>query len=224
MTVSAAGVLRPARFCDVLLQARLWHECGVTESESPDAATRPGRRAPRPLDETALDELAIAYVARFATSAGKLRAYLARKLRERGWAGAAPADVAAVVERMVARGYIDDAAYARAKGQGLLRRGYGARRIDQALGAAGIAGEARAAAHGEQREQRAAALAFARRRRIGPFGAEAAAGGQFRLDPVTREKQVAAVLRAGHPMDTARRLVGATSIAQLEEWADEDCD
>ena len=36
------------------------------------------RRAPRPLDSARLDELALSYVARFATSAGKLERDLLR--------------------------------------------------------------------------------------------------------------------------------------------------
>ena len=95
------------------------------------------RRAPRPLDPARLEELALAYVARFATSAAKLQQYLARKLRERGWDGPGPADLGAIAERFVACGYIDDEAYARAKSGGLLRRGYGPRRVAQALGESG---------------------------------------------------------------------------------------
>lgn len=192
------------------------------DPQSPDrrAGGRPERRALRPLDPARLEEMALAYVARFATSAGKLSAYLARKLRERGWEeGATPADVPALVARFVARGYVDDAGFARAKGQGLLRRGYGARRIDQALGAAGIAEDLREEARGSERDRRAAALAFARKRRLGPFHREGAC-----LDPATREKQVAAMLRAGHPLASARLLVNAGTITQAEEWADEELD
>ena len=78
-----------------------------------------------PLDQRRLEELALAYVARFATSSGKLTAYLARKLRERGWAEDAgpPPDLAALAARYAEIGYLDDAAYARSKGEGLLRRG-----------------------------------------------------------------------------------------------------
>jgi regulatory protein len=47
-----------------------------------------------------------------------------------------------------------------------------------------------------------AALRFAQRRRIGPFaGAE--------MDRPAREKALAAMLRAGHPMQIARILVAA---------------
>ena len=106
---------------------------------------------PKPLDAAQLDALALAYVARFATSGGKLAAYLARKLRERGWQeDAPPPDLAALVERMAAQGYIDDAGFALAKGQGLLRRGYGARRIEGALMQAGIAAEIREAVRGDE--------------------------------------------------------------------------
>ncbi|MEY4670243.1 MAG: hypothetical protein RLZZ415_122, partial [Pseudomonadota bacterium] len=73
------------------------------------------RRPPRPLDRERLNELALAYLARFATSAAKLEAYLRRKLRERGWDGEGEPPVAALVERCVAAGYVDDAAYARSK-------------------------------------------------------------------------------------------------------------
>ena len=83
------------------------------------------KRQPKPLDAARLEELALAYAARFATSAAKLEAYLRRKLRERGWEGEAGPPVPELVARFVAAGYIDDAAYARNKSASLLRRGEG---------------------------------------------------------------------------------------------------
>ncbi|HEX6741396.1 MAG TPA: RecX family transcriptional regulator, partial [Sphingomicrobium sp.] len=56
------------------------------------------RRPPAPLDEQRLDELALRYVGRFATTRAKLRSYLERKLRERGWKGNRPADAEAIAE------------------------------------------------------------------------------------------------------------------------------
>src|ERR1043166_2251257 len=95
------------------------------------------RRRPIPLDGARLEELALAYVARFSTSAARLAAYLSRKLRERGWDGEGEDEGEAVATALVARfvscGFVDDGAFARARSAGLLRRGYGARRIDQAL-------------------------------------------------------------------------------------------
>ncbi len=172
----------------------------------------PARRVPKPLDSARLDELALAYAARFATSRAKLEDYLRRKLRERGWAGEAAAPVAAIAERMVAAGYVDDTAFARAKSGSLLRRGYGQRRVSQALNAAGIDEEVRAKVKADVGEQRRAALAMARKRHFGPFGPPP-------QDRAAREKQLGAMLRAGHPLDSARELVNAASVEAAEEWA-----
>lgn len=173
---------------------------------------RSSRRPPKPLDPPRLEELALAYVARFSTSAAKLQSYLARKLRERGWEGASEPQIAALAERFVAAGYIDDTAYARAKSGGLLRRGYGERRIGQALSAAGIAEEVRAEVRASETARRRAALTLARKRRFGPFGAGVG-------DRAARQKQIAALLRAGHPMDSARVLVDAADERAAEDWA-----
>jgi len=81
----------------------------------PDSSPRSGRRPRPPLDPAKLDELALAYVGRFATSRAKLTNYLARKLRERGWGGERDPDIPAVAERLARLGYVDDAAYAVAK-------------------------------------------------------------------------------------------------------------
>ncbi len=186
------------------------------------AAYGNGPRPPRPpIGAAQLDNLALAYAARFAVSAGKLAEYLRRKLRERGWEGDAEPPVEAIVARFVEAGYVDDAAYARAKTGSMLRRGLGMRRVAQALGAAGIGEEDRCEARPGAGEQRRAALALARKRRIGPFGPAAP-------DRATREKQIGALLRAGHPLDSARELVNAASIEAAENWAeaseDDGCD
>jgi regulatory protein len=176
------------------------------------------RRVPKPLDSARLEELALAYVARFATSAAKLEDYLRRKLRERGWEGEGEAPVAALAAKFVAAGFVDDLAYAKAKSGSLLRRGYGQRRIGQALHAAGIGEEVREEVRPGEAEQRRAALAMARKRGFGPFSAALP-------DRPVREKQLAAMLRAGHRLDSARELVNAASQDAAQEWAgqlDED--
>jgi len=181
-----------------------------------DTGSRPGRRkkAPKPLDSARLEELALNYIARFSTTASKLERYLMRKIRERGWDGDKPPAVGALVERCVASGYVDDEAYGRMKAGGLLRRGYGERRVRQALGEAGVDEELRERLAPSDAQARAAALALARRRRFGPF-----AGAP--LDKALREKQLAAMLRAGHPLDSARQIVDAASVAEAEQWVAE---
>ncbi len=163
---------------------------------------RRGPRQPRPpLDDERLSELMLAYVARFATSRAKLAAYLARKLRERGWAGDGEPPVAELVEKAARGGFVDDAAFALGKSRSLTARGYGGRRVVQALHAAGIDEADGAAARAHARAEAAeAALRFARRRRFGPFGTSAA-------DPRLQEKQLAAMIRAGHDLRLAKAIV-----------------
>lgn len=162
-----------------------------------------GKRLPPPLDEASLRDLALRHVARFATSRGKLLAYLRRKLRERGWGGEQPADPDGLIARFVDLGYIDDASYATMKSASLGRRGYGARRIAQQLRADGIAEDDREQADAQVLSDRhAAADRFARRKRVGPYATAP-------LDPRQREKAIAAFLRAGHDHATARRWVDA---------------
>lgn len=182
---------------------------------------RPGRQSRkvnRPLDSARLNEMALAYVARFATSSGRLSAYLKRKIREHGWDDSAPHNVAALVETMVERGYIDDAGFALARGAGMMRRGFGARRIADTLAHDGIAAPLVAKASGTVHERRVAALAFAQRKRLGPFGA---GSGESGLDRATRARQVAAMVRAGHPYVTASALIDAADAAMAQEWVDE---
>ena len=162
-----------------------------------------GKRAPPPLDDDSLRELALRYVGRFATSRAKLLAYLHRKLQERGWSGEGSPDAGRLVERLAELRYVDDNSYAAMKGAALTRRGYGARRVEESLRAAGIDAADRAQA-GDQAssESWVAADRFARRKRLGPYAA-------VRPDPKQREKWIAAFLRAGHSYDVARRWTDA---------------
>lgn len=165
------------------------------------APTGPSRRRP-PLDSQRLEELAVRYVGRYATTRAKLRAYLGRKLRERGWAEAREPDLDRIAERFSELGYVNDSAYALAKSQALSSRGYGKRRLDEKLRIAGVEEQDGVAAR-QLADDRAvdAALRFAERRRIGPFAASAP-------DPKQREKAIAAMVRAGHPFALARAIAG----------------
>ncbi|MET0371028.1 MAG: RecX family transcriptional regulator [Sphingobium sp.] len=161
------------------------------------------RRTLPPLDDDHLRTLALRYVGRYATSRAKLHAYLLRKLKERGWGGDNSPDPEALADRMTELGYVDDAAYATMRGAALSRRGYGPRRVDEALRHAGIADADRAKAHGQADDESwQAAERFARRKRIGPFA-------PARPDRPQREKMIASFLRAGHDYATARRWVDA---------------
>ena len=159
------------------------------------------RKSRPPLDAERLEELALNYVGRFATSRAKLMAYLARKLRERGWAAANEPPIEALADKFVRLGYVDDRAFALSKARSLIGRGYGERRVRQALAHAGI-GDEQAVDANELVEGQAveAALKFAKRRAIGPFADRS-------LDAAQRERALAAMVRAGHRFNLSRAII-----------------
>jgi len=161
--------------------------------------TRDRRPIPT-LDSASLERLALRYVERFATTRGKLAAYLARKIRERGREGD-PADPGAIAERFAELGYVNDRLFAEAKASSMTRRGLGARRVNEALRHAGIDSEdAEAVAPQLIARRGETAVAFARKRRFGPFAAVPA-------DRALQAKQVAAMVRAGHSPDLSWKIV-----------------
>lgn len=169
--------------------------------------SRPVERKPKPLDVAALEALALRYVERYATSCARLTRYLERKLFERGWAEEAPPPVASTVDRLAALGYVDDRLFGDARARSLSRRGFGRRRIGEALRQAGIDESLRGELVDDVDEV-AVALAFARRRRLGPFGPPSP-------DRAGRERAMAAFIRAGHSPQLARQIVDARTESDL---------
>lgn len=178
-----------------------------------------------PLNKARLKDLALHYVSRYATTRHKLATYLRRKVREKGWEGAAEgneADTEATVDSAIAEvlelvtrvGAVNDSLFAEGRTRALGRRGMGANRIKQALSIAGIdrtiADEALA-----ELDALEAAAAFLRRRRWGPFGEGAP------HDPDARRKAFAAMMRAGHAPDLATKLLRLTSEEELEQLREE---
>jgi regulatory protein len=163
------------------------------------------------LDEPRLNELAVRYVGRFATTRAKLRAYLQRKIRERGWAEERAPDLETIANRFAELGYIDDAGFALAKSRALTGRGYGKRRVVQALRIAGVDdADGETARDHADTEAVAAALRFAERRRIGPFAANLV------TDPREREKALAAMVRAGHGFGLSKLILGLTPGSEID--------
>lgn len=171
-------------------------------------------------------DLALAYAARFATTGAKLEAYLARKIRERGVAEdgegrTVELDLTGLVTRLIELGYVDDDAYARMKARDLTARGYGKRRVEQALWAAGVEEETRAAHAPSELEGKRAAVLLARKRGFGPFGHRIDRAAAPDIQRAAKEKQIAAMLRAGHGFDVARFIVDAASGADVEIWLEQ---
>ena len=178
---------------------------------APETRARQERKPARPLDPAGLEAIAVRYVERFQTTEARLLRLLQQKVRHRGWEeGLPPPDPEQVAARMVELGYVNDSLFAESRTRGLARRGMGAGRVKQTLAAYGVGGdivdEALAGHDGW-----AAALDFARRKRLGPFGVR---GEDW---PKQRAKQLAAIVRAGHRFDVARRLVDAETADELDE-------
>lgn len=165
----------------------------------------------RKLDPPTLKRAAIAYLGRYAASASHLRSVLARKAvrwrrLHRGDAEGDGAMIEAAVAALAEAGLVDDAAYAATKTASLAHRGWPARRIAQGLAAKGVGRETIAAALSEA-DDAAAAQRFARKRRLGPWRGEGERAAR-------REKDIAAMLRAGFSHALARQTIdgGASTL------------
>jgi regulatory protein len=184
-------------------------------TESTTAPPRGGRKPPRKVTPSYLENAALHYLQRFASSSANLRRVLMRKVQRSAEAhGTDPAEGAAWVDALLVRyrgaGLLDDAAYASAKTASLARRGTSPRGIRQKLAQKGVEGELIDESIGELGENAdlAAAVNFARRRRLGPFR-PAGREGSF-------EKELATLGRAGFSYETARRVLACADADAVE--------
>ena len=190
-----------------------------------DAPKRPRRPAGPPPNAARLREAALAHLARFAATEAGLRRVLERRIAR--WARAAEAEgqsreaiaasavaltaeIAGIAQSLVAAGAVNDAAFAESRARRLARSGHSRRAIAAHLAAKGIESETATAAlpEGEEAEL-LAALAFCRRRRIGPFA-------RVVPDAAARMKALAALARGGFAQGVARRAL-AMDPAEAEE-------
>jgi regulatory protein len=187
-------------------------------AHEPQASSPRGRRAPRPAGQaptaSRLREAALLHLARYAATEAGLKRVLDRRIdrwahaaeaegqpREAIAAAAAAAHAAAaeVARAMVQAGAVDDAAFAASRARRLARTGRSRRAIAAHLAAKGVDAEAAAAALPENEEAELdAALAYCRRRRIGPFARQAE-------DADVRRKALASLARGGFAHAVARR-------------------
>lgn len=180
---------------------------------------KPAGRAPKKATAKHLENVALWYLQRFAASADSLRRVLLRRVEKSARAHDTDrAEGAALIEDIVARfrrsGLLDDRAYAQGRTLSLHRRGVPARGIRARLRAKGVDTEdidaALAALDDETAEPDfAAAIAYARRRRIGPYRKQA-----DRAE--SRERDLAALARQGFDYGIARRVIEADNAAALE--------
>ena len=177
-------------------------------------------RGPRVVTPARLEAKALAYVERFGGTSASLRRVLLNMVSRAARvhdtdAGEAAAWVEALVARHVAAGLLDDAAFAASRARRLHRRGLSARRIRANLAGKGVAPEQAVAAVARLTEETAepelaAAIAHARRRRLGPYRDAAGREVHWRRD-------MGVLARAGFDFDVARRVMAASSPEDLEE-------
>jgi len=179
-----------------------------------------GRHAKRALTAIALENSALHYLGRFATSSGNLRRVLLRKVARAATEEGDRSAGARLIEELIARylrsGLLDDRAYAAQAASSLARRGASRHAIGGKLAQKGIAAElVKEALQGLDAggsSEIAAACALVRRRRLGPYRTPAARA-------ASRNKDLAALARAGFSLDIARRVLAAHDIDALEELA-----
>lgn len=176
-------------------------------------------KVPSKLTPSYLENAALHYLERFASSSANLRRVLMRKADRSlaHWGGEraeAAGQVDAVIAKLAGLGYLDDAAYAALKTRSLHRQGKGTRIIRAALAAKGVDGELADSALATLAEEvpepdLGAAIRLARKRRLGPFRLQNSSG--------MRQKDLAALARAGFPFDICRRVIEAASPEALDE-------
>ena len=196
------------------------------------AGSAPERRkadpAPlKPISPTWLERAALHYLERYSASTEMLRRTLARRVdkraRLRGEDPAAFAEmIAATVARAVSAGLVDDARFADTRLATLRRRGTSARGVSAKLAAKGVPRDVVEAALEAEREampdgeaaaiEDQAARAYAKRRRLGPYR-------RPDLRAPHRDRDLAALARAGFAYDRARRIVDMELDAEPDDTA-----
>jgi regulatory protein len=181
------------------------------------------KRTASPITAKYLQNAAVFYLERYASSAEGLRRVLRRRVSKARMLEAPVMDnvdeaIEAVVQKFVAAGLLDDKAFAQTKARALHRRGMSGRLTRQRLQVAGVGADdvddAMTALDDElgtdpARRELQAALAFARRRRLGPFRAKDR--------EENKARDLASMARAGFAFTLARKVIDATDPDALDE-------
>jgi regulatory protein len=172
---------------------------------------------PKPISAIWLERAALHYLERYSASTEMLRRTLARRVEKRArLRGEDPAAfvemIAATVARAVSAGLVDDARFTETRVATLRRRGTSSRGVSAKLAAKGVPRDVVEAAMQAERDalpegeaqaiEDQAAWAYAKRRRLGPYR-------RPDLRAAHRDRDLAALARAGFSYDLARRVVDA---------------
>ncbi|MEZ0262746.1 MAG: regulatory protein RecX [Alphaproteobacteria bacterium] len=172
---------------------------------------QPRDKSPRKISRQYLENAALYYLQRYATSAANFRRVMKRKIdRSCTFHKVSAEEFYPVLDEMIARyeraGLLNDGGFAVARVSSLRRQGRSKQAITAKLQAKGLGREVIAAAlsgvDGEDAEL-TAAREFARRKKLGPWRKKPLA------DPKDAQKEMAAMGRAGYSFELARQVLGA---------------
>ena len=162
---------------------------------------------------------ALHYLGRYTATSAQLRRIMNRRIdRSLAVHGGDRAEAAEwldeLVGQLVEAGYLNDRAYALARCEELAARGASARMIRVKLRAKGLKSEdidkaLEALTEASEDPELQAAVAYARRRRLGPFRRGDSP------DYSGRRKEYAALARQGFPMGLVRKVIDAASEEEL---------
>jgi regulatory protein len=188
--------------------------------EKNDAGRKP--KGPKKATPDYLEKAALHYLERYASSRANLRRVLMGKVeRSARFHGTDREEGAQAVEQLLDRlaraGYLDDTAYARGRAIGLHRAGHSTTAIRMKLRQKGVDDDTAAQALETLQEEAetpelAAALRYARKRRLGPYRQEA-------QRQANAERDMAALARKGFSLDLARQVVLSDDLETLEQEA-----
>ncbi len=168
-------------------------------------------KQPRKATPKSLENAALHYLGRFSTSKANLKRVLLNRVARSAKAhGTDPQEglawIEALMDKLEGLGYLNDAAYAESKAESMNRRGKPSNQVRWALKMKGVDQDTTEAAMTKLSDEmegdadRAAALAFARKKRLGPYRAEEARQAH-------KTKDIQAMARAGFGWDLAREIV-----------------
>ncbi len=179
------------------------------------------KKIPRPVTKESLRNAALKYIDRFATSRENLRNVLMRRVQKSHYYHDTSLEdgqvwINELLDKLEEANFINDARYGEGRAGALHRKGTSLRVIRMKLKEKGLsetiisqALETLAEESQSVNLERDAAIALAKRRRLGPW-----------RDPAKRDtfqdKDLAAMARAGFSYDLAREIIEAETVEELE--------
>ena len=185
------------------------------------------RKVPRKVTPKSLENAALYYLQRFSSSSENLRRVMMRRVyRSAKHHDTDPEEGAEIIDALIKRynevGLLDDAAFAKMRAGSLNRRGSSGRVIRAKLAEKGVAGDVitetlERLKDEDQDPELTAAVTLARKRRLGPFRVSG-----DRED--FKEKDMAALARAGFNYSIAQKIMVAETSEELEEEVEKNSD